>query len=209
MRLSATFDEFEREDIKAVINAPLGERGGIKVSLRSLQSESFAKNVTKGTNPDNRDLVSSSVAVRYDFTDDWSAQFTWDNYNDNSQLVDLLNISTTGGPNFEGANGFALISPFHGKAESGDKSRDNDYTTTYSSGNFKSTIQGNNYALAIDGRIGNHDVKLITSMMDTKEEMDICSWGSPFLASFSVWHRHSRQSVRRAMPIPSFTATGI
>ena len=42
-----------------------------------------------------------------------------------------------------------------------------------------STIQGNNYALAIDGRIGNHDLKFITSMMDTKERMDICSWGSP------------------------------
>lgn len=180
MRLSATFDEFEREDVKAVINTPLGNRGGLKVSLRSLQSDSFAKNITKGTNPDNRDLVSSSVAIRYDFTDDWSAQFTWDNYNDNSQLVDLLNISTTGGPNFEGANGFALISPFHGKAESGDRSRENDYETTYSSGNFKSTIQGNNYALTVDGRIGNHSVKLITSMMDTKEEMDICSWGSPF-----------------------------
>ena len=56
-----------------------------------LQSESFAKNVTKGENPDNRDLVTASVAVRYDFSDDWSAQFTWDNYNDNTQLVDLLN----------------------------------------------------------------------------------------------------------------------
>ena len=179
MRLQATFDEFERQDFKAVINAPLGADGGIKVSLRSLQSESFAKNVTKGENPDNRDLVTASVAVRYNFSDDWSAQFTWDNYNDNTQLVDLLNISTTGGPNFEGANGFALISPFHGKAESADRSRATDYTTTYSSGNFMSTIQGNNYALAIDGRIGNHDLKFITSMMDTKERMDICSWGSP------------------------------
>ena len=123
--------------------------------------------------------MTASVAVRYDFSDDWSAQFTWDNYNDNTQLVDLLIISTTGGPNLEGANGFALISPFHGKAESADRSRANDYTTTYSSGNFMSTIQGNNYALAIDGRIGNHDLKFITSMMDTKERMDICSWGSP------------------------------
>ena len=32
MRLSATFDEFEREDVKAVINTPLGNRGGLKVS---------------------------------------------------------------------------------------------------------------------------------------------------------------------------------
>ena len=75
-RLQATFDEFERQDFKAVINAPLGADGGVKVSLRSLQSESFTKNVIKGENSDNRDLVTASVAVRYDFSDDWSAQFT-------------------------------------------------------------------------------------------------------------------------------------
>ncbi len=170
VKLQATLDEFNREDFQAMVNLPLGERGGIKIGGRSLTSDAFTDNITRGENPDNRDLVSSTVSVLYDFTDNFSAQFTWDNYNDNTRLVDQLNISVLG---------YNALAFFGGALESGDLSAATDFTTTYSAGKFMSKIQGNNYALTLNGSLGNHDIKLITSKMETKEEMDICSWGAP------------------------------
>lgn len=190
LKLQATADEFNRQDYQTTLNLPLGEKGGIKIGGRSLTSDAFTDNVTRGENPDNRDLKSATVSVLYDFTENFSAQFTWDNYNDNTRLVDQLNISSRGNdpaspdynpndPAFAGANAFALIGPDFGSAGSGDRSAATDYTTTYSGGKFMSMIQGNNYALTLNGTLGNHDVKFITSQMETKEQMDICSWGSP------------------------------
>ena len=193
-RLQATFDEFNREDLQAIVNLPLGRKGGVKIAGRSLKTDSFARNVTRGETPKNRDLVNSSVSVLYDFTDNFSAQFTWDNYNDDSRLIDQLNISSRGNdpaspdfnPNdarFRGANAFALRGRDFGAAGSGDLSAANDYSTTYSGGQFFSMIQGNNYALTLNGSAGDYGLKAIASKMQTKEWMDICSWGAPASAS--------------------------
>lgn len=195
VRMEATLDEFNRQDFKAVVNMPLGDRGGIKIGGRSLTSDAFTDNVTRGEdNPDNRDLASSTVSILYDFTENFTAQFTWDNYNDNTRLVDQLNISSRGNdptsPDFnpadapfQGANAFATFGPAFSSVASGDLSAANDYETTYSGGKFMSTIQGNNYTLALDGAIGNHTVKLITARSETRETMDICSWGAPTAGS--------------------------
>ncbi|EED34300.1 TonB-dependent receptor [Luminiphilus syltensis NOR5-1B] len=190
LKVQGDFDEFNREDYKFIANMPLGERGGIKIGGRSLQTDAFTRNVTRGERPDNRDLKSSTVSVMYDFTDTWNAQFTWDNYNDNTRLVDQLNISSRGNdpesPNFDpnqpaflGANAFALISPAHSSLASADLSAANDYKTTYSGGKFMSTIQGNNYTLTLNGEAAGHAIKFITAKSETKETMDICSWGAP------------------------------
>lgn len=191
VRVETTLDEFNRQDFKAVVNLPLGERGGIKIGGRSLTGDAFTDNVTRNeNNPDNRDLTSSTVSLLYEFTQNFTAQFTWDNYNDNTRLVDQLNISSRGNdpasPNFnpadapfQGANDFAVIGPAFGAPGSGDLSAANDFETTYSGGKFMSTIQGNNYTLALNGAVGNHTVKFITARSDTRETMDICSWGSP------------------------------
>ena len=173
VKLQATFDEFNRQDFQAMVNIPIGEKGGIKIAGRNLQSDAFTDNITRGENPDNRDLQNATISVLYDFTDNFSAQFTWDNYNDNTRLVDQLNLTRVP------YNGFGFFGPDYQDVNSGNLSAANDYTTTYSAGKFLSTIQGNNYNLTLNGSFGNHDIKFITAGMDTKERMDICSWGAP------------------------------
>ncbi|MGB1440122.1 MAG: TonB-dependent receptor domain-containing protein, partial [Luminiphilus sp.] len=113
-------------------------------------------------------------------SDDWSAQFTWDNYNDNTRLVDQINITSIP------YNGFGFFGPGYQDVTSGDLSAATDYSTTYSGGKFYSTIQGNNYALTLNGSVGNHDLKFITSKMETKERMDICSWGAPITPEYAA-----------------------
>ena len=180
IKLQATFDEFNRQDFQAMVNIPIGERGGIKIAGRNLQSDAFTDNVTREENPDNRDLQNATVSVLYDFTDNFSAQFTWDNYNDNTRLVDQINITSIP------YNGFGFFGPGYQDVTSGDLSAATDYSTTYSGGKFYSTIQGNNYALTLNGSVGNHDLKFITSKMETKERMDICSWGAPITPEYAA-----------------------
>ena len=190
-RLEATLDEFNRQDFKAILNVPLGEKGGIKLGARSLTSDAFTDNVTRNEdNPDHRDLHSSTVSVLYDFTENFSAQFTWDNYDDDTRLIDQLNISSRGNdpdspdfnpqdPPFQGANGFALIGPAFGSPASGDLSAADDFESTFSGGKFISAIEGDNYTLELNARIRDHNIKFISAFVDTRETMDICSWGSP------------------------------
>ena len=45
-KLEGTFGDQAMTDLKAVINAPLGERGGIKVALKKIESESHVFNTT-------------------------------------------------------------------------------------------------------------------------------------------------------------------
>ena len=101
--------------------------------------------------------------MRYDFSDDWSAQFTWDNYNDNTQSGRPAEYQTT---DTIAPTDNLMVGPSH-EALTADRSRANDYKTSSSSGNFLSTIQGNNSTLWRSMvAIGNHDLKFITSMMD-------------------------------------------
>jgi len=176
-KVKVDLEEDNTSDLKLILNAPLGDNGGIKVALRKLQSDSFMFNVTRDEREKARDLESASVAVDFDLTEDVNVNFTFDNYNDNSQH-NLLAI-TKFYVNKIGANQgvFALLG--QGAATSGDLSAANDYETVYSAEPFLSGIQGNNMTLRVQWELENHTLKYIAGNNDFKELMDICSWGSP------------------------------
>jgi iron complex outermembrane receptor protein len=190
LRVQATTDEFNRAEYTAILNVPLGEKGGLKVGGRSLENDSFLYNVTRDERPQNRDLSNSTVSVLYNFTDTFNVQFTWDSYDDKTQNTDLLNISSRGNdpaspdfnpndPPFAGANDFALIDPVFGSAASADPSARTEYTTSYSGGRFMNFLKGDNYTLTLNGEVANHSIRFITASAETEETMDICSYGSP------------------------------
>lgn len=171
MKVQLTAAENNKQDIKAVINAPLGDKGGIKVSLRDLESDSFQYNVTQGRTNENRDLQSASLSVLYNFTDNFTGQFTIDNYNDDGELNGLLAIGTSDN----------LLCALLGvcATTSADLSAQNDYGTVYNSNPFSSTIQGNNMTLNLEWDLGSHTLKSITGSQEFDEVMDIASWGHP------------------------------
>tara|TARA_B100000212_G_scaffold342554_1_gene330556 strand:- start:3179 stop:5428 length:2250 start_codon:yes stop_codon:yes gene_type:complete len=175
-KIKIDLEEDNTSDLKLILNAPLGDNGGIKVALRKLQSDSFMFNVTRDEREKARDLESASVAIDFDPTEDINVNFTFDNYNDNSQH-NLLAI-TKFYVNKIGANQgvFALLG--QGAAGSGDLSAANDYETVYSAEPFLSGIQGNNMTLRVQWELENHTLKYIAGNNDFEELMDICSWGS-------------------------------
>ena len=176
MKIKVDIEEDNTNDTKIVLNAPLGDNGGVKVALRKLESDSFMFNVTQNQREKLRDVQSASVVVDFDPVENVNVNFTFDNYNDNSQH-NLLNITEfyinkIGAP--QGV--FALLG--QGAATSGDLSAANDYETVYSAYPFLSGIQGNNMTLRLEWELDNHTLKLISGNNDFAEVMDICSWGS-------------------------------
>ncbi len=168
LKVQIGIEEDNRQDVKLVANMPLGDKGGVKIALRNLESDSFMYNVTRGETRPARDLQTASISVAYDFTDDFSAQLTLDNYNDNSEH-NLLGITSPTGAFFA----------LNGVDVSGNLSRQNDYGTTYSGVPFVSGIQGNNLTLNMEWDLGNYTLKSITSHQEFDELMDITSWGGP------------------------------
>ncbi|MFL2829070.1 MAG: TonB-dependent receptor [Alphaproteobacteria bacterium] len=176
-KVKLDLEEDNTTDTKMVFNAPLGDNGGIKVSIRKLESDSFMFNVTRDEREKARDLESASVALDFDPSENVNVQFIFDNYNDNSQH-NLLAITKFYTNKIGASQGvFDLLG--QGAGTSGDLSAANDYKTVYSAEPFYSGIQGNNMTFKVEWELDNHTLKYIAGNNDFTELMDICSWGSP------------------------------
>ena len=177
VKFKTDLEEDNTSDVKLIVNTPLGGNGGLKVSLRRLQSDNFAFNVTRNEREKMRDLTAASVVVDFDPAENLNVNFTFDNYNDNSQH-NLLNITEFYVNKLGAPQGvFALLG--QGNAGSGALSKENDYMTVYSAEGFYSGIQGNNMSLRVNWELDDHVLKLISGNNDFAELMDVCSWGSP------------------------------
>jgi iron complex outermembrane receptor protein len=176
VKFKTDLEEDNTSDVKLILNAPIGDNGGLKVSLRRLQSDNFAFNVTRNEREKMRDLTAASIVYDFDPAENINVNFTFDNYNDNSQH-NLLNITKAYTNKLGAQQGlFALLG--QGNATSGALSKENDYMTVYSAEGFYSGIQGNNMSLRVNWELDNHTVKLISGNNDFAELMDVCSWGS-------------------------------
>ena len=106
-----------------------------------------------------RDLTAASIVYDFDPAENINVNFTFDNYNDNSQH-NLLNITKAYTNKLGAQQGlFALLG--QGNATSGALSKENDYMTVYSAEGFYSGIQGNNMSLRVNWELDNHTVNLI------------------------------------------------
>ena len=79
-------------DVKGVLNMPLGERGGLKLAFKNVQSDSHVNNTTLNDRRDFRDSTTVSASIRFDLTDDTSVQFTYDDYDHDTIAPDNLMV---------------------------------------------------------------------------------------------------------------------
>ena len=73
-KIKIDLEEDNTSDLKLILNTPLGDKGGMKIALRKLQSDSFMFNVTRDEREKARDLESASVSIDFDplpFTFNW------------------------------------------------------------------------------------------------------------------------------------------
>ena len=159
-------------EVKAVINMPLGDRGGVKLFAKDLQSESHVYNTTINDRRDFRDSQNFGLAIKYDFTDQMSMLVSYDDYDHNTIAPDNVNTST----NFPGAL-CAAAAVFCGSS-SGFPSEADDYKTSPQLLPLISTLEGENTTLRLVYDTDNYQIKYIFGLTETNEYASEASWGT-------------------------------
>ena len=171
-KLEITSAANNREDLKAIINMPLGENGGIKISARELTQDSHLYNTLVNETRDWRDSSTAGLAVRYDFTDNTTATFSYDDYDHNTTPPDVLASGTNDSI-------FCLYYSWGCASASSDLSAEVGYTTSNALVPITSTIAGENMTLNIVHEGDNFTLKYIMGNMKFDELNIFDSWGAP------------------------------
>ena len=171
-KVETTFGDDSLTDLKGILNMPLGDKGGIKIAVKDVQSKSFLYNVTNNTRPDNRDSQTASISVKYNFTDSTSALLTYDDYDHNTTAVDIINTTTAAGALCAGtpAQNCATVSS--------DISKASGYTTSVQKNPLLATLEGENVTLKITHQGDGFELKYIMGTMEYDELAALGSWGT-------------------------------
>jgi iron complex outermembrane receptor protein len=161
LKLQGTFGDQDMTDVKGVLNMPLGERGGLKLAFKNVQSDSHVNNTTLNDRRDFRDSTTVSASIRFDLTDDTSVQFTYDDYDHDTIAPDNLMV----GPFPEALTGYLA-------------SQANDYKDSPQLNPLEAYMWGNNSTLQITHNWADHEFKYTMGIMDYEEEVHESSWGS-------------------------------
>jgi len=165
-KLEAVFGDENRTDLKALINMPLGENGGIKIAVKDAQSDSHVYNTTLNGRRDFKDSSTVTVAVKYDFTENTSAVLTYDDYDHDTTAPDNVFVAT----------GFLESIGFNAGAAA---SEADDWKTSPQLNPLTASLIGENTTLKVTHNAENYQIKYIMGIMDYDEEVHESSWGTP------------------------------
>jgi iron complex outermembrane receptor protein len=159
-KLEATAGDEDMTDIKGVINMPLGDNGGIKLSFKSLESDSHVYNTSLNARRPMKDSETMSIAVKYNFSENTSAVLTFDDYDHNTTAPDNVFVG------FEALGNQGAIN-----------SEANDWKTSPQFLPLTATLEGENTTLKVTHDTDNFQIKYIMGIMDYDEVVREASWG--------------------------------
>ena len=171
-KVEATFADHNRQDLKGLLNLPVGEDGGLKLTFRDLQQDSHLFNITNNERPENRDSTVFGAAFKYDFSDATTATLSYDNYDHNTLPPDVIASGT-------GDSIFCAFFSIGCASGSADISEASGYTTSVASEQIVSTIEGDNLTLNVQHQGDGYSIKYIGGIMDFEELAIFNSWGAP------------------------------
>lgn len=88
--------DWDRQEIQAVVNAPLTERGGIKLYANKLEHDGFIENNIYGDDVGIVDYQQFGATVAFDITDNFDLSLTAERIEDDSDLGAWANFNTAG-----------------------------------------------------------------------------------------------------------------
>ncbi len=92
--MSVTVGDHGRQDIKAVVNAPLGDRAGVKLFGASIESDGYIENTTLDKDVGGDDILTYGLAVQWDPTDELSFKLHYEKFKDDSEQGAYHNNNT-------------------------------------------------------------------------------------------------------------------
>jgi len=156
-KIEASVGDEKMTDLKAIVNIPLGDRGGIKLSVKDLQSDSHVYNTTIKDRRDFRDSQTASIAIKYNFTDNTSAVLTFDDYDHQTTAPDNV-----------------MVQPF---GMGSIASEAVDWKTSPQLNPLTAYLEGDNITLKVTHNSDDYQFKYIMGIMDYEEEVHESSWG--------------------------------
>ncbi|MFT5362044.1 MAG: iron complex outermembrane receptor protein [Porticoccaceae bacterium] len=163
-KVEVTSGDENMTDVKAILNMPLGANGGIKIAVKDKQSDSHVYNTTLKMHRPMKDSETFTLSAKYNFTDNTSAQFTYDSYDHNTTAADNVFVAT----------GFLASIGFGDGAIASEK---NDWKTSPQLNPLTATLEGDNYTAKVTHTGENYEIKYIMGIMDYEEEVHESSWG--------------------------------
>jgi len=163
-KVEVTSGDENMTDVKAILNMPLGANGGIKIAVKDKQSDSHVYNTTLKMHRPMKDSETFTLSAKYNFTDNTSAQFTYDSYDHNTTAPDGVFVAT----------GFLASIGFGDGAIA---SKADNWKTSPQLNPLTATLEGNNYTAKVTHTGENYEIKYIMGIMDYEEEVHESSWG--------------------------------
>ncbi|AQQ68130.1 hypothetical protein Mag101_11160 [Microbulbifer agarilyticus] len=92
-KLQLGVGDFGLLETKAIVNTPLTESGGLKLSVNKKQSDGYWKNTTTGKDAGGLDSLKLGVAVAFDVTENFDVLFSYDRIDDDSERGAFSNFN--------------------------------------------------------------------------------------------------------------------
>jgi len=154
MKLEAVAGDQDMSDVKGIINMPLSDKGGIKLSFKNTESDSHVYNTTLNDRRPYKDSETMGIAVKYNFSENTSAVLSFDDYDHQTTAPDTVN-------------------PLGGMAES----EADDWKTSPQMFPLTAYLEGENTTFKITHDTDNYQIKYIMGIMDYSETVQESSWG--------------------------------
>jgi len=85
--------EFGGQEIRAIVNTPLSDKGGLKLSASKVENDGYIENTTLNRTVGGRDYEQFGFALSYDITDSFDVLLSFDKINDDSERGPFANFN--------------------------------------------------------------------------------------------------------------------
>lgn len=92
-KIQGTYGEFERMDLRGLLNLPLTENGGIKLWASSLNSDGYIENQIINDDVGGQDYMNGGATIDFDLTDNLNVAFTYERTEDESEVGAWANFN--------------------------------------------------------------------------------------------------------------------
>ncbi|MBK6740329.1 MAG: hypothetical protein IPG64_22070 [Haliea sp.] len=91
-KVQGTLGDFNREDIRGLLNLPMTENGGIKLWGSRLKNDGYIKNTTFNDWVGGQNFSNVGATIAYDITEDFDVSFTYERTEDKSDVGAFANF---------------------------------------------------------------------------------------------------------------------
>ena len=177
-KVQGTLGDFNREDIRGLLNLPMTENGGIKLWGSRLKNDGYIKNTTFNDWVGGQNFSNVGATIAYDITEDFDVSFTYERTQDKSDVGAFANFNKyfdeypySNGTADAPADLAGLLPLAAGLGDTGFRQFDTGSDEDHNSQNHRNDGDTNqDYSnLTLNYDLGDWEVKSITGYVDRNE----------------------------------------